>query len=118
MEDISICVPRAVDLHVEVHPAVCSRSMMRHDSTGDDVCMSEHTMMRDLEGYISLKGGDTPRGACRGHSFATTPSYERSPSPYQRLLTSEIIDMSNHINSWLSSSWRSYFWLYWMVGIR
>jgi hypothetical protein len=39
MEDTSICVPRAVDLHVEVDPAVCPGSMMQHESTGDNMSM-------------------------------------------------------------------------------
>jgi hypothetical protein len=47
MEDTSICVPRAVDLHIEVDPAVCPGSMMQHESTGDDMSMSEHTVISD-----------------------------------------------------------------------
>ena len=47
MEDTSICVPRTVDLHVEVDPAVHPGSMMQHESAGDDMSMLEHTVMRD-----------------------------------------------------------------------
>jgi hypothetical protein len=47
MENTSICVLRAVDLHVEVDPAVCPGSMMQHESTGDDMSMPEHTVMSD-----------------------------------------------------------------------
>jgi hypothetical protein len=47
MEDTSICVPRAVDLHVEVDPAVCPGSMMQHESTGDDMSMPEHIVISD-----------------------------------------------------------------------
>jgi hypothetical protein len=47
MEDTSICVLRAVDLHVEVDPAVCPRSMMQHESTGDDMSMPKHTVISD-----------------------------------------------------------------------
>jgi hypothetical protein len=47
MEDPSICVPRAVDLHVEVDPTVHPVSMMQHESAGDDMSMSKHTVMRD-----------------------------------------------------------------------
>jgi hypothetical protein len=47
MEDTSIGVPREVDLHVEVDPAVRPGSMMHHESTGDDMSMSEHTVMSD-----------------------------------------------------------------------
>jgi hypothetical protein len=97
MEDTSICVLRAVDLHVEVDPAVCPGSMMQHESTGDDMSMPEHTVMSDSsqstcrdvwwdsEGCTALQGGDTLRGACRCHSFAAAHSYERSPSPFQQL---------------------------------
>ena len=47
MEDTSICVSRAVDLHVQFDPASHPRSMMQHESTGDDMSMLEHTMMSD-----------------------------------------------------------------------
>jgi hypothetical protein len=95
MEDTSICVLRVVDLHVEVDPVVCLGSMMQHESTRDNMSMSDHTVMSDSsqvhvqdvwwdsEGCISLQGGDTLRGACRCHSFAATHSYETSPSPFQ-----------------------------------
>jgi hypothetical protein len=38
-EDTSICVPRAVDLHVEVDPVVHPGSTMQHEYTGDDMSM-------------------------------------------------------------------------------
>jgi hypothetical protein len=47
MEDTSLCVPRAVDLHVEVDPTIRPESMMQHESTGDDMSMQEHTVMSD-----------------------------------------------------------------------
>jgi hypothetical protein len=47
MEDTSICVPREVDLHVEVDPEVCPGSMMQHESTGDNMSMPEHTVISD-----------------------------------------------------------------------
>jgi hypothetical protein len=47
MEDTSIYVPRAVDLHIEVDPSVLLGSMIQHKSTGDDMSMLEHTMMSD-----------------------------------------------------------------------
>ena len=47
MGDTSISVLGVVDLHVEVDPAVCTGSMMQHESTGDDMSMSEHTVMSD-----------------------------------------------------------------------
>jgi hypothetical protein len=48
MEDTSICVLGVVDLHTEVYPAVRPGSMMQHESTGDDMSMSEHTVMSDI----------------------------------------------------------------------
>jgi hypothetical protein len=48
MEDTSICVPRVVDLHIEVDPSVRSKSMIQHESTGDDMSMLEHTVMSDI----------------------------------------------------------------------
>jgi hypothetical protein len=58
MEDTSICVPRAVDLHVEVDPAVCPGSMMQHESTGDDMSMPEHTVMSDSsQRHAEMYGG-------------------------------------------------------------
>jgi hypothetical protein len=47
MEDTSICVPRVVDLQVEVDPVVRPGSMMQHEYTGDDMSMQEHTVMSD-----------------------------------------------------------------------
>jgi hypothetical protein len=38
-EDTSICVPRAVDLHVEVDPVVHPGSMMQQEYTRDDMSM-------------------------------------------------------------------------------
>jgi hypothetical protein len=44
MEDTSICVLRAVDLHVEVYPIVHRGSMMQHESMGDNMIMSKNTV--------------------------------------------------------------------------
>ena len=41
MGDTFVCVPREVDLHVEVDPAICPGSMMQHESTGDDMSMPQ-----------------------------------------------------------------------------
>ena len=65
MENTSICVLRAVDLHAEVDPAVCSGSMMQHESTGDDMSMPEHTVMSDssqvhVETYDGIQKGVLP----------------------------------------------------------
>jgi hypothetical protein len=67
MEDTSICVPRAVDLHVEVDPAVCPGSMMQHESTGDDMSMSEHTVISDSSQVHAEMYGGIQRGVlpCR-----------------------------------------------------
>jgi hypothetical protein len=97
MGDTSIFVLGVVDLHVEVDPAAHPRSMMWHESTGDDMSMPKHIVMSDssqrnvemydeiLKGYSALQGGDTPRGVCRCHSFATKHSRGGSPSPFQQL---------------------------------
>jgi hypothetical protein len=47
MDDTSICLPRVVDLHIEVDPAVRLGSMMQHEFEGDDMSMLEHTVMSD-----------------------------------------------------------------------
>ena len=47
MGDTSISILGVVDLHVEVDPVAHPRSMMRHESTGDDMSMSEHIVMSD-----------------------------------------------------------------------
>ena len=58
MEDTSICVPREVDLHVEVDPAIHPRSTMQHESVGDDMSMSDHTVMRDSsQSHAEMYGG-------------------------------------------------------------
>jgi hypothetical protein len=58
MEDTSICVLRVVNLHVEVDLAVCPRSMMRRESTGDDMSMSEHTVISDSsQVHVKMYGG-------------------------------------------------------------
>jgi hypothetical protein len=52
MEDTSICVPRAVDLHIEVDPSV------QHESTRDDMSMSEYTVMSDSsQTHVEMYGG-------------------------------------------------------------
>jgi hypothetical protein len=65
MEDTSTCVMRVVDLHVEVDPTVCPGSMMHHESMGDDMSMSEHTVMSDssqvpAEMYGGIQKGVLP----------------------------------------------------------
>jgi hypothetical protein len=54
-----------VDLHVEVDPATHSRSMMRHESTEDDMSMPEHRVMSDIsqrhvEMYDEIQRGIVP----------------------------------------------------------
>jgi hypothetical protein len=46
-EDTSICVLRAVDLHVELDLVVHPGSMMQHQYIGDDMSMQEHTVVSD-----------------------------------------------------------------------
>jgi hypothetical protein len=58
MEDTSICVPRAVDLHVEVDPAACPGSMIQQESTGDDMSIPEHIVVSDSsQGHAEIYGG-------------------------------------------------------------
>jgi hypothetical protein len=58
MEDTSICVPREGDLLVEVDPVLCPGSMLHHESAGDDMSMSEHTVMRDSsQSHVEMYGG-------------------------------------------------------------
>jgi hypothetical protein len=80
MEDTSICVSRAVDLHVEVDPTVCPGSMMQHEFTGDDMSMLEHTVINDnsqvhAEVYGGIQRGVLPCGKerCLGEHAEATP---------------------------------------------
>jgi hypothetical protein len=67
MEDTSIWVPRAVDLHVEGDPTVCPGSMMQHESTGDDMSMPKHTVISDSSPVHAELYGGIQRGvlSCR-----------------------------------------------------
>jgi hypothetical protein len=63
--DTSICVLGVVDLHIEIDLATCPRSMIHHESTGDDMSMSEDTRMRDssqshVEMYCGIQRGIVP----------------------------------------------------------
>jgi hypothetical protein len=74
MEDTSICVPRVVDLHVEVDPTVRPGSMMQHESMGDDMSMPENTVMSDssqrhAEMYDGIQRGIVP---CREETHLET----------------------------------------------
>jgi hypothetical protein len=65
MGDTSIPVLGVVDLHVEVDLAAHPRSMMRHESTGDDMSMSEHIVTSDssqihVEMYDEIQRGIVP----------------------------------------------------------
>jgi hypothetical protein len=62
MEDTSICVPRAVDLHVEVDPTVFPGSMMQHESTRDDMSMPEHIVISDNSHVLSEMYSGIQRG--------------------------------------------------------
>ena len=44
-EDTSICVPRAVDLYVEVDPVVHLGFIMQQEYIGDDMSMQAHTVV-------------------------------------------------------------------------
>jgi hypothetical protein len=77
MEDTSICVLRVVDLHVEVDPVVCPGYMMQHESTGDDMSMSEHTVMSDSSQVPVKMYGGIQRGVlpCREETHIREHSY-------------------------------------------
>jgi hypothetical protein len=65
MGDISICVLGVVDLHIEIDPAVRPGSVMQHEFAGDDMSLSEHTVMsdssqRDVEVYGGIQRGIVP----------------------------------------------------------
>jgi hypothetical protein len=62
MEDTSICVLGVVDLHIEVDSTVHPGSTMQHESAGDDMSMSEHTVMRDSSQSHAEMYGDIQRG--------------------------------------------------------
>jgi hypothetical protein len=47
MGDTSICVPREVDLTVEVDPVLRSGSRRQQQYVGDDVSMQGHTVRSD-----------------------------------------------------------------------
>ena len=65
MDDTSIHVLRAVDLHVEVDPAVCPGYMMQHESVGDNMGRPENTVrsaspQRHAELYDEIQRGIVP----------------------------------------------------------
>ena len=80
MDDTSICLLRAVGLHVEVDPAVCLGSMRQHESMGGDMGMPEHTVMSDSSQRHAEMYGGIQRGImpCReethlGERVGVTP---------------------------------------------
>jgi hypothetical protein len=57
-EDTSICVPRVVDLHVEVDPVVHPGSTMQNEYMGDEMSMLEHTVVSDSsQRHVEMYGG-------------------------------------------------------------
>jgi hypothetical protein len=58
MEDTSIGVLRALDLHIEVDPTIRPGSTMQQESTRDDMSMPEHTVVSDSsQGHAEMYGG-------------------------------------------------------------
>jgi hypothetical protein len=58
MGDTSICVLGVVDLHIEIDPAVRLGSVSQNEFVGDDMSMSEHTVMSDRsQRYVEVYGG-------------------------------------------------------------
>jgi hypothetical protein len=90
MEDTSICVPRAVDLHVEVDPSV------QHESTGDDMSTSEHTVMSDSsQRHAEMYGGiQTGIVTCREETHL---GEHVDVTPFQQHLV--VRDHLHHISS-------------------
>ena len=80
MDDTSICLPRAVGLHVEVDPAVRPGYMMQHESASDNMGRPENTVrsaspQRHAELYDEIQRGIVP---CReethlGERVGVTP---------------------------------------------
>jgi hypothetical protein len=104
MEDTSICVPRAVDLHVEVDTTIRPVSMIQHESTGDNMSMSEHTVMSDssqrhAEMYGGIQRGIAP---CREETHLGEHAYV---TPLQQHLVMR--DHLHHISSCMGDErWR------------
>jgi hypothetical protein len=58
MGDTPIYVLGVVDLHIEIDLAIRPGSVMQHEFAGDDMSMSEHTMMSDSsQRYAEIYGG-------------------------------------------------------------
>jgi hypothetical protein len=119
MDDTSISLLRAVGLHVDVDPVVRPGSMRQHESTGD-MGMLENTVMSDssqrhAEMYGGIQRGIVP---CREETHL---GEHANVTPLQQHLVMR--DHLHHISSCMGDErWRlvgrSYFRLYWMVGIR
>jgi hypothetical protein len=104
MEVTSIGVPRAVDLHVEVDPAVCPGSMMQHESTRDDMSMPEHTVMSDSSQVHAKMYGGIQRGIvpCREETHL---GEHADATPLQQHLVMR--DHLHHISSCMGDErWR------------
>jgi hypothetical protein len=98
MEDTSICVSRAVGLHVEVDPSV------QHESMGDDMSMSEHTVMRGSSQRHAEMYGGIQRGivTCREETHL---GEHADATPLQQYLVMR--DHFHHISSCMGDeSWR------------
>jgi hypothetical protein len=96
MEDTLVGIPREVDLHVEGDLAVSPRSMMQHESTGDDMSMSEHIVMNDSSQRHAQMYGGIQRGVLTGlqqhlvmrshlHHFSSCMGDGRRRLVYQQL---------------------------------
>ena len=104
MGDTSISVLGVVDLHVEVDPATHPRSMMRHESTGNDRSMSDHRVMSDssqrhVEMYDEIQRGIVP---CREETHLG--EYEDVTHLQQHIVVG---DHLHHFSSFLGDGrWR------------
>jgi hypothetical protein len=58
MEDTSICVLRVGYFHIEVDPAIRLGYTMQQESTGDDMSMSKHIVVKNSsQGHAKMYGG-------------------------------------------------------------
>jgi hypothetical protein len=123
MGDTSISVLGVIDLHVEVDPTTHPRSMMRHESTGDDMSIPEHIVMSDssqrhVDMYDEIHRGIVP---CREETHLG--EYADVTHLQQHIVMGDHLHhfsscMRDETGGWLTNSQMGYFRLYWMVGIR
>jgi hypothetical protein len=107
MGDTSICVLGVVELHIEIDPAIRRGSVMKHEFAGDYMSTPEHTVMSDSSQREAKIYGRNRRGIVPYREETHSGEYE------------DVTPLQQHIDgTWLTSSWRGYSLLYWMVGTQ